>query len=284
MTGERSIVVTGASTAIAAACTLHLDKLGFRVFAGVRKSDDGDGLRRKASARLTPVIIDVTDCDLIAAAAERVGATVGKSGLAGLVNNAGIAIAGPLEFLPLKELRKQIEVNVIGQVAVTQSFLPLLRHGKGRIVNIGSSLRQLSTLFLGAYCASKFALEALTDALHMELQPWGIKVSIVDPGNTATPIWGKSKAVANKIIGNLPVQAHELYGSVLTAVQRAAEREARTAIPPDGVARAGTHALTAARPNTRYFVGSDSKMQAAIARLLPDRLWDRLILGHMGLK
>ena len=284
MTGQGGVVVTGASTGIGAACALHLDKLGFRVFAGVRRTADGDSLREKASARVTPVIIDVTDVDVIAAAAERVAVSVSASGLAGLVNNAGIAIPGPLEFLPLAEFRRQIEVNVIGQVAVTQVFLPLLRKGQGRIVNIGSSSGQLSTPFLGAYCASKFALEAITDALRMELRPWGLKVSIIDPGNTATPIWEKSKATAEEIVRNMPERALELYGSAITAVQRAAEREARAAIPADSVARAVAHALTAPRPKTRYFVGRDTKVRVAIARLLPDRVCDGLILGHMGLK
>ncbi len=284
MTGQGGVVVTGASTGIGAACALHLDKLGFQVFAGVRKTADGDSLREKASARVMPLIIDITDVDVIAAAAERVAVAVSASGLAGLVNNAGIAIAGPLEFLPLAEFRRQIEVNVIGQVAVTQAFLPLLRKGQGRIVNIGSSSGQLATPFLGPYCASKFALEAITDALRMELRPWGIEVSIIDPGNTATPIWEKSKATAEEIVRNMPERALELYGPAITAVQRAAEREARTAIPPDSVARAVAHALTAPRPKTRYFVGTDARMQVAIARLLPDRVCDGLILGHMGLK
>ncbi len=284
MAGEGSVVVTGASTGIGAACALHLDKLGFRVFAGVRRTADGEALRQRACPRLAPVTIDVTDVDLINAAADRVAAAVGESGLTGLVNNAGIAIAGPLEFLPLTELRKQIEVNFIGQVAVTQAFLPLLRKGKGRVVNIGSNSGFLSTPFLGAYCASKFALEAFTDALRMELRPWGIEVSIVDPGNTATPIWDKSKAVAERIVRNLPERALELYRTTLLTMQKVADREARSAIPPDSVVRAVTHALTAARPKTRYLIGTDTKIQAAIVKLLPDRIRDRLILGNMGLK
>jgi NAD(P)-dependent dehydrogenase (short-subunit alcohol dehydrogenase family) len=250
----------------------------------VRNTADGDALRQKGSDRLTPVIIDVTDPGLIASAAEAVKSAVGGSGLAGLVNNAGIAVAGPLEFLPLAELRRQIEVNVIGQVATTQAFLPLLRRGKGRIVNIGSDAGRLSMPFLAAYCASKFALEALTDALRMELRPWGIEVSIVDPGNTATPIWEKSRAAAVELIRNMPEPAHQLYDPAITAVRKAAEREARTAIPPHSVARAVAHALTAPRPKTRYLVGLDARMRVAITRLLPDRLCDRLVLRHMGLK
>src|SRR5439155_3574156 len=147
----KSIVITGASTGIGRACALRLDRMGFRVFAGVRKTEDGEALKQQASERLTPVVIDVTDVASIARAAEMVAAEVGEAGLAGLVNDAGIAVAGPLEFIPIEELRKQLEVNVIGQIAVTQVFLPLLRKGHGRIVNMGSISGRLAVPLLGPY-------------------------------------------------------------------------------------------------------------------------------------
>lgn len=277
-----AVVVTGASTGIGEACTLGLDGLGLRVFAGVRKAADGDALTQKASGRLTPVLLDVTDAATIAAAAETVAKAVGEAGLAGLVNNAGISVAGPLEFLPIAELRTQLEVNVIGQVAVTQAFLPMLRKARGRVVNMGSIAGRSATPFVGAYCASKFALEALTDALRMELRPWAIAVSIVEPGAVATPIWEKSVARASATMERLPPQARDLYGQALTTMREASERMARGAIPTDRVVAAVVHALTAARPKTRYLVGTDAKVQAAL-RVLPDRLRDRLIVRAMGL-
>jgi len=277
-----AVVITGASTGIGQTCALHLDQLGFRVFPGVRKRGDGEALRAQASERLTPVQLDVTDERAITVAIETVAASVGEAGLAGLINNAGIAVAGMLEFLPLAALRNQLEVNVIGAVAVTQAFLPLLRKGRGRVVNIGSDSGLLSTPFLGAYCASKFALEALTDALRQELRPWGIKVSIIEPGNIQTPIWEKSSAAAKRLLEGMPRQAHELYGPAIEAVRVAAEKSAASAIPPTAVARAVTHALTARRPKTRYRVGKDAAFLALLARYVPDRMRDALIARYLG--
>ena len=182
------VVITGASTGIGAASARHLDRLGFRVFAGIRKSQDGERLRAQTSSKLTPIRFDVTDDGSIAAAADTIRAALDGDGLAGLVNNAGIAVPGPIETVPLAEARKQFEVNVLGQIAVTQAFLPLLRQGRGRIVNIGSIAGLTATPFLGLYGASKFALEALTDALRVEVRPWGINVSIIEPGAIASSI------------------------------------------------------------------------------------------------
>ncbi len=161
--GTRSVLITGASTGIGEACALHLDQLGWRVFAGVRKDADGEALRAKASARLLPVRIDVVDPGSVAAARELVLRELGDRGLDGLVNNAGIAIAAPLEFVPIEDLRRQLEINVIGQIAVTQAFLAPIRKARGRVVNMGSIGGRLATPFLGPYNASKFALEALSD-------------------------------------------------------------------------------------------------------------------------
>jgi len=283
MSRENTVVITGASTGIGEACALHLDALGFRVFAGVRKQADGEALKGRASARLAPVSLDVTDERSIAAAVETVARSAGDTGLAGLVNNAGIAVAGMLEFMPLAALRNQLEVNVLGPIAVTQAFLPLLRKARGRVVNIGSNSGLLSTPFLGAYCASKFALEALTDALRGELRPWGIQVSIVEPGNIQTPIWEKSSAAAKQLLDGLPQQAHELYGAAIEAVGKTAEKSAASAIPAAAVARAVTHALTAKRPKTRYRVGTDATVQALLARYVPDRMRDALIARFMGI-
>jgi NAD(P)-dependent dehydrogenase (short-subunit alcohol dehydrogenase family) len=279
----RHVVVTGASTGIGAACALHLDCLGFSVFAGVRRTVDAEALRQRSSARLETIVIDVTDAISIDAARKVVDDAVGADGLAGLVNNAGIAVAGPLEFLPLNDLRQQFEVNVIGQIAVTQAFLPLIRRARGRIVNMGSIGGRWATPFVGAYSASKFALEALTDALRVELSHSGIEVSIIEPGNISTPIWQKSKAVAAATEAAFPKAATAIYGRELAAVHRFAERAAGRGMSPDAVARAVAHALTATRPKTRYLVGRDAKARALLAKVLPDRTRDALVMKRLGL-
>jgi NAD(P)-dependent dehydrogenase (short-subunit alcohol dehydrogenase family) len=177
----RAVVITGASTGIGAACAVHLDRLGFVVFAGVRKIEDGEALQRQGGAnRLIPLILDVTDDGSIQQSRAIVAAHVGTNGLFGLINNAGIAVVGPLEAVPIPDLRRQLEINLIGQVAVTQTFLPLIRTARGRIVNMGSIAGRAAMPLMGPYSASKFALEAITDALRLEVQQWGIEVSIVD--------------------------------------------------------------------------------------------------------
>jgi NAD(P)-dependent dehydrogenase (short-subunit alcohol dehydrogenase family) len=280
----RTVLVTGASTGIGEACARRLDAMGWRVFAGVRREADAEALRRGASPRLTPVRLDVTEEAQVRAAAEAVAAAAGgDAGLDGLVNNAGIVIAGPLECLPLSEVRAQLEVNVVGAVAVTQACLPLLRRARGRIVNIGSISGRSAAPFIGAYSASKFALEALTDSLRVELAPWGIEVAIVEPGAIATPIWVKSQALAERNLSTVDPGARALYEEAMAAMRRVVEEAARRAAPADRVADAVAHALTARRPRTRYLVGADARLQAALARLLPDRLRDRLTARFMGL-
>jgi NAD(P)-dependent dehydrogenase (short-subunit alcohol dehydrogenase family) len=277
----RTVVITGASTGIGEACALRLDARGWRVFACVRREQDGQALRQKASERLSPIPLDVSDATSIAAAAAAVSDAVGVAGLAGLVNNAGIAVAAPLEFLPIAELRRQLEVNVIGQVAVTQAFMPLLRQARGRIVNMGSVSGRIAPPFIGAYGASKFALEAVTDALRIELRPWGIEVIIIEPGGIATPIWEKSATVADGIIAQLPQQALAYYGTVIPAVRARAARTSKTGTPTVKVADAVEHALTAGRPKTRYVVGRGAKFRVAVIARLPDRLRDAVIARQL---
>ncbi|MBD2345735.1 SDR family NAD(P)-dependent oxidoreductase [Anabaena subtropica] len=279
---QGTVVITGASTGIGEACALHLDKLGFCVFAGVRKNSDAQKLQQKASQRLIPIFLDVTDADSIAFAVETVKNTVGDE-IFGLVNNAGIAVPGPLELLPIAEFEQQMQVNVTGQLAVTQAFLGLLRQGRGRIVNMGSISGRSAAPFLGAYNASKFALEALTDVMRMELRPWGISVSIIEPGAIATPIWEKSFTQADIAKENLSQSAQNLYGHALTAVRKQVGILASKSISSDIVAEAVVHALTAKKPKTRYLIGQDAKMGALLKYLLPDRLYDRVILYSMGL-
>jgi NAD(P)-dependent dehydrogenase (short-subunit alcohol dehydrogenase family) len=198
-------------------------------------------------------------------------------GLDGLVNNAGIAVAGPLEFLPIDEFRRQLEVNVTGQVAVTQAFLSLLRKARGRIVNMGSIGGRLATPFVAPYNASKFAMEAITDALRVELKPWGIDVAIVEPGSIATPIWDKSTRSAREMEAKMPPQMRQLYGGAIDAMYSFAEEMERRGVAPQEVANAVAHAVRAKRPRTRYVVGFDAKIQAALAKVVPDRIRDILI-------
>jgi NAD(P)-dependent dehydrogenase (short-subunit alcohol dehydrogenase family) len=266
------VLVTGASKGIGEACALRLARAGYRVFAGVRAAADGERLR---AAGLTPVPLDITDPGQVEAAARFVAAETGAHGLAGLVNNAGIAVAGPLEFLPVSALRHQLEINVIGQVAVTQAVLPALRRARGRIVFIGSVSGRSALPFTGAYAASKYALEAITDALRIELMPWGLHVSIVEPGVIATPIWDTSLALGEELIASMPPSAVELYGSRLDGLRKRALR-GRSGRDPDDVAQAVEHALSARRPRTRYLVGMDARLRILFL-LLPTRLRDRII-------
>jgi NAD(P)-dependent dehydrogenase (short-subunit alcohol dehydrogenase family) len=251
--------------------------LGYQVFAGVRKEADGERLRDASAGSVTPVSIDVTDQDLIRAAATQVEDAVGERGLAGLVNNAGVAISGPLEFIPIEELRRQLDINLIGQVAVTQAFLALLRKGRGRVVNVSSIGGRIALPFAGPYAASKFGIEAVSDSLRRELRPWGIEVSVIEPGSVATKIWEKGTAKARELTENLPPRGHELYGGAIAKVQKLAAETAARGIPPEEVAKDVAHALTSAKPKTRYLVGRDAKMRARVAGLVSDRVFDRLV-------
>ena len=276
-TNQMTVVVTGASTGIGAACALDCAGRGMTVFAGVRDPRAGEALAAKGGPSIIPIMLDVTDEPSIARSAEVVQRAVGAAGLGGLVNNAGIVIGSPLEVIPLSQLRKQLEVNVIGQIAVTQAFLPLLRRGRGRIVNMGSIAGRGTIPLLGPYSASKYALEALTDALRMELQPWGIQVSIIEPGAIATPIWDKSTKEAENLEASASEEAKALYGEAVIRIREAIAQAAQRAIPPDAVVQAVHHALTAARPRTRYLVGTDAKLRAWMVKWLPDRVQDRLL-------
>ena len=230
----RSIVVTGASSGIGEAIALDLAAHGFRIFAGVRRAEDGTRLVQRGGGTINPLLLDVTDAKTLAAASAEIGERTGGLGLYGLVNNAGIAAFGPLEYMPLEHLRALLDVNVVGPLASIQALLPHLRKGRGRIVNISSISGRISSPFLGAYAASKFALEALTDALRMELAPWRIPVAMVAPGNIATPIWSKSLAAAQQLISELPPEAHALYDRGMAEALRVAAPARRGEPSPRG--------------------------------------------------
>lgn len=275
---KKFALVTGASTGIGRAIARALAHRGWHVFAGVRKPSDAGALRDEG---LEPVQLDITSAADVAAARDHV-ARVTQGNLHALVNNAGVAVAGPFEFLPLDDFRRQFEINVFGQVAVTQAMMPFLRQARGRICFIGSDNGYFSPPFTSAYNASKHGIEAFADSLRVELAPWGIEVSVIQPGAIKTPIWEKSKADADGLLERLPDAAHQLYGPAIAAVKRQVEKTVGYAVPPERVSEAVLHALTAARPRTRYRVGMDAYIQYLLARRVPDRLRDAIIRRLLG--
>jgi NAD(P)-dependent dehydrogenase (short-subunit alcohol dehydrogenase family) len=271
--GRGRVIVTGGSTGIGEATALHLHGLGFSVLAGVRRNEDAERLRDRG---LTPFLLDVTVPEQLAAAR----AEVGDRPLAGLVNNAGIFRSGPLEFVPIEELRQQFEVNVFGQLAVTQAFLDALRAGHGRIVNVGSILGLFATPITGPYVASKFALEGLTDVLRRELLPQGIRVAIVEPSGVKTPLMNKTTWELEQVYHRGGPELVHRYGEMITtAIEHANKLNRHSGIDASAVAKVIGRALTARRPRTRYLVGRDAIVAAMVAKLLPDRMTDQLLLG-----
>jgi NAD(P)-dependent dehydrogenase (short-subunit alcohol dehydrogenase family) len=275
----RSVLITGASTGIGRASALRLDAAGWRVFAGIRAEADAEALRAAGSERLVPLIVDVTDAGQIAAAAARIAE---ETGLDGLVNNAGVAVPSPLETIPIEDFRRQIEVNLTGHVAVTQALLPAIRRVGGRVVFISSIGGRIAFPLTGAYHAAKFGIEAVGDAFRQELRPWGISVSIVEPGSIDTPIWSRGETTADEI-GSRSPQREALYGKAIESYRKVIKETAERGIPPEKVARVVEHALSARRPRSRYLVGIDAKVQARVRPLIPTPAWDRLVSRMMGI-
>jgi NAD(P)-dependent dehydrogenase (short-subunit alcohol dehydrogenase family) len=266
---QKAVVVTGASSGIGRAVAIYLSSRGLRVFATARHPTSADPIES--------IQLDVTDETSIRDAAAAVETALGDEALHGLVNNAGIVVGGPLEFLGIDEIRRQFEVNLFGQIAVTQSFLPLLRRAKGRIVNMSSISGLVAPPLLGPYTMSKFAFEAYSDALRRELEPWEIEVAVIEPGAIRTPIWEKSIEDSRGRVDRMPALVHELYGKKIEKTRERARQMSETAVPAERVAEAVYQALTARRPRTRYLVGTDARITAKLAWLLPDRLLDRLM-------
>ena len=250
-----SVVITGTSTGIGRATALALDGLGFHVFAGVRKETDAKSLANEASSNFTPVFLDVTDTDSIAKVREQVAAAVGGDGLAGLINNAGVLFSGPLEFIPLDDLRRQFEVNVFGDIAVIQAFIALIREGKGRIVNVGSLAGRISVPFFSPLCASKSAMESLTEALRLELHPWRIPVVLIAPGFVDTAATAKVEENSKAMLKKLPPEGVEFYGETFRRRSEEGVQANAKGIPAEEVASVIVKALTVAKPETRYEVG-----------------------------
>lgn len=273
--GRGTVLITGASTGIGEATAHHLKELGFDAVGAVRKDEDAE---RLDAAGLRTVRLDVTDSGSIAAAR----AELGDGPLKGLVNNAGIAVAAPIEFLPLDQLRHQLETNLVGQVAVTQQFLPALRAGRGRIVNVSSIGGRVALPLVGAYNMSKFGLEGMSDSLRRELRPHGVDVIVIEPGGVKTPIWQKGNELADDLQADMPPEAQRLYGRMIEALRKQTVKiQNERGIEAREVAEAIGTALTARRPRARYLVGRDAKLRAPAAAVLPDRVMDRLVARVM---
>ncbi len=277
----RSVLVTGASTGIGRATALRLDGAGWWVFAGVRREEDAEALRQASSERLSPLMLDVTDSEQIGAAAERIVAET-EGGLDGLVNNAGVAVPSPLETIPIDDFRRQIEVNRTGHVAVTQSLLPAIRRARGRVVFISSIGGRIAFPLTGAYHAAKFGIEAVGDIFRQELHPWGIRVSIVEPGSIDTRIWDRGERTAEEI-GERTPHREALYGEAIESYRKVVRRLAERGISPEKVAKTIERALDARRPRARYLVGFDARAQARLKALLPTPIVDRIVARAMGL-
>src|SRR4051794_41165569 len=263
------VLITGASTGIGRATALALARRGATVLAGVRDPADGEAL----GPAVTPLRLDVTDPDDVAAA----GAQAARGGLDGLVNNAGIAVSGPLEFLPLEALRRQLEGNAIGQLAVTQACLPALRERRGTIVNVSSISGRAAYPMFGPYAASKFALEALSDSLRRELRGSGVHVVLIEPGGVATPIWERGMSRADALWEAMPAEAHARYGRLYAVMRAQSEKLARDGDPAEALAAVLADVLEARRPRVRYVFGRGARVEAALARVLPDRAFDAVL-------
>jgi len=266
-----SVLISGASRGIGRATALRLVRAGWTVYATVRRDEDGEGLVAAAGAELRPLRLDLTDEAQIAALAAAL-----PERLDAIVNNAGIVVSGPLETLSAADLREQFEVNVVGAVALTNAVLPRLRAARGRIVFVSSLSGRVSTPMTGAYNASKFAIEALADAWRLELRPWGIKVSLVEPAMTDTDLWRDAPQTLEAEAAAMSAAHRDLYDRHLDGMRRAIPRIQKMAKPVDTVAATIERALTAARPRARYPVGADVKVQAALSAVTPARMMDAL--------
>jgi len=273
-TDKGAVLITGASSGIGKACAGLFCKAGYRVFAGVRKDEDGESLRKEISSQLSYIILDICKSQDIADALDTLTRTLEPhEGLQGIINNAGIVVGGPLEFLSPDDFRYQIEVNLTGQLVVTQAFLPLIRRGHGRIIFVGSAEGRFAIPFSGAYAASKFGLEGLADALRRELEPWHIAVILVEPGTVNTPIWEKSLSAADRRVAAMSTDAKRLYNKRGDAIKRVMKNGLKNAVSAHDVAQLILTAMEREHPKARYQVGRDAYL-AALSVFVPDRLKD----------
>jgi NAD(P)-dependent dehydrogenase (short-subunit alcohol dehydrogenase family) len=273
-----SVLVTGAARGIGRATALRLADAGFDVYAATRQAADADSLVAAGRRRLTPITLDITKAADIAALDD-----VLPDRLEGVVNNAGIVVGGPLEVLPLDALREQLEVNVVGQVAVTQAVLPRLRAAKGRVVFVSSVSGLIVTPTMGAYNASKFALEAIADVFRLELAPWGIRVVSVLPAQTDTDLWRTADDVLETAAGTMDPVQRELYAAHIEGMRRAIPKSQKVAAPVENVVKVIEKALTASRPRARYVVGAAPRAQVALAKVMPTPVLDAALRKAAGI-
>lgn len=278
---QEMVVVTGTSSGIGRATAEQLAAEGFHVLAGVRRQEDADKIKQN---NIEPVILDITAIDTLKALAERVEQDPLGRPLRAVVNNAGIAVNAPLEMVPLDELRRQIEVSVIGQVAVIQALTPALLKSGGRVVNIGSVGGKISMPGFGIYSAAKYAMEAINDSLRREMSSFGLKVIMITPGGVSTSLSEKGVTTANRLSKLMTPDQHRRHDRLFDAVKARAESWATSGIPPEKVAGVVSRAIHASNPRTRYTAGRDSALLTRLVRILPDKLLDRMLRSQMKLQ
>jgi NAD(P)-dependent dehydrogenase (short-subunit alcohol dehydrogenase family) len=278
---QELVIVTGTSSGIGRATAEQLAAEGFHVLAGVRRQEDADKIKRK---NIEPVIVDVTNIDTLKALAERVEQDPLGRPLRAVVNNAGIAVNAPLEMVPLDEFRRQIEVSVIGQVAVIQALTPALLNSGGRVVNIGSLGGKVSMPGFGIYSAAKFAMEAINDSLRREMSSFGLKVIMITPGGVSTGLSEQGITTAERLAKLMTPDQHRRHDRLFDAVKAQAETWAKDGIRPEKVAAVISRAIHERKPRTRYTVGRDSALLTRLVRILPDKLLDRMLRSQMKLQ
>jgi NAD(P)-dependent dehydrogenase (short-subunit alcohol dehydrogenase family) len=274
-----SVLVTGAARGIGRATVGRLAREGWTVIAGIRQASDGKSLIEEFGDRVQPVTLDITDAEQVAALDAQL-----PEPLNAIVNNAGIVVGGPIEAVPLNELRHQLEVNVIGQVAVTQAVLPRLRRSQGRVVFVSSVSGRLVTPMTGPYNASKFAIEAVADALRMELWPWHVAVSVVEPAQTDTDMWRNADEQLEQTVSVVSPEHRELYAQHIEGFRATISKSQRLAAPAENVADTILRALTVRKPRPRYIVGALPRMQFEVAKRLPTTALDQVIRGQSGIR
>lgn len=280
---KKTVVITGSSSGIGFASVLQMVHAGWRVFATVRKPADAQRLRFEAGSDVTPVMMDVTDRNSVTAAGAQVASELAQRGLDALVNVAGIGMVRPVAYIGANDLEEIFNINVFGQLAVTQAFLPLLRTARGRIVNISSVGAHIAVPFGSLINASKAAFAIFNDTLRLELRPFGIRVSVIEPGAIRTPAVKKTLGDIESVIAGLPPEAAAQYGDMLRGFAAKAYDREMNGSSPDVVAQAVHHALTAPRPRIRYRVGKHAALLTTLPRVLPDRVLDALLLRIAGL-
>jgi NAD(P)-dependent dehydrogenase (short-subunit alcohol dehydrogenase family) len=271
----KTVLVTGITSGIGRATAIRLERDGYRVLAGVRSAESAEGFSAGGESEIKPIELDVTDAASVESAVVRAKELTDDDGLVALVNNAGIAVTGPLEVLPPDELRRSLEVNLVGQIVVSQAFLPMLRASRGRIVFVSSIGGRVTFPFAGAYHASKFGLEAAADALRKEIRPSGVDVVLVEPGVTDSRIWAKAVSHAESLVASLPPPQRNLYEEDMAAFRdRLRDVRDDENMSAEKVAASIAEALSARKPPTRVPVGIGARVVYRVRPFVPDRIWD----------